>query len=93
MTDAGVVVEHVHASVGLEHLRGQRVDGAGVAVPPAATMPSRTTSADSPSRSATCTFAPSRANSCALDRPMPEPAPVTTTIFPPNSPALIIAAG
>src|SRR3954468_1277019 len=43
-----------------------------------------TASADSPFTSATCTFAPSFANSSALARPIPEPAPVTTTTLPAN---------
>src|SRR3954469_19196783 len=43
-----------------------------------------TASADSPFTSATCTFAPSFANSSALARPIPEPAPVITTTLPAN---------
>src|SRR3954453_2074301 len=50
--------------------------------PPRATSSPTTASADSPLMSATCTLAPRRENSIALERPMPDPAPVTTTILP-----------
>src|SRR4051794_19912066 len=53
--------------------------------PPRATTSPTTDSADSAFTSATCTFAPSFENSIALERPMPEPAPVTTTILPSKS--------
>src|SRR3954451_17975353 len=43
-----------------------------------------TASAASRFTSATCTFAPSFAKSSALARPIPEPAPVTTTTLPAN---------
>src|SRR4051794_3830259 len=50
--------------------------------PPRATTSPTTDSADSAFTSATCTFAPSLEKSIALERPMPDPAPVTTTILP-----------
>ena len=41
--------------------------------------------------SATTTFAPSRANSSAIARPMPEPAPVTTAVRPSKLRPLVIS--
>ena len=39
-------------------------------------------------RPTSATWAPSEANSCAVQRPMPLPPPVTTTVWPSNKPGL-----
>ena len=91
VTHAGVVVEHVHGAVLGEHApppaprrrprrrsppcaRGRRR--------PAPGSPRERDSARAPSRSTTCTLAPRRANRSAVERPIPEPAPVITTTLP-----------
>ena len=56
-----------------------------VAWPPAAWISPATPVALASSTSTTCTLAPRRASSSAVERPMPEPAPVTTATLPAKS--------
>ena len=58
------------------------------AVPPAAVIASTTSSARAGSTSFTATLAPSAANRSATARPMPWPAPVTSTLCPANRPLI-----
>jgi hypothetical protein len=68
------------------------------AVPPAASISATTALAVSALTSATTTLAPSPANRSAAARPMPEPAPVTTTLLfsnplppmPTSAPAVLL---
>ena len=53
-----------------------------MAIPPAATISPATASTPSASRSVTATRAPSSAKRCAIARPMPLAAPVTSTTLP-----------
>ena len=52
------------------------------ALPPAVPISAATLLAASPSMSSTARLAPSRAKPAAMARPMPEPAPVTTAMWP-----------
>src|SRR5262249_40350691 len=56
--------------------------GAGIAVPPAFSISAHTDLALPSLISFTATRAPALANSSAIARPIPEPAPVTTARFP-----------
>ncbi|MNT10522.1 hypothetical protein D3C72_1453570 [compost metagenome] len=57
-----------------------------LALPPAASISARTASSFSGLRPTSTTWAPSEASSCAVQRPMPEPPPVTTMHCPANRP-------
>jgi hypothetical protein len=98
VADAGIVVEDVDRPGRGEYPLGEPLDRAGVGdverigggdAAPGLDL-ARTRSAASPSRSLAWTLAPSRPNSSAVARPIPDPAPVITTTAPENS---AIAAG
>ena len=57
-----------------------------VAAPPSASISRATAAPLSSCQSDTTTLAPSRANSSALARPMPEPPPVTIAVLPGSLP-------
>src|SRR4029079_6575769 len=89
LADARIVDQHIQPAMRFADRLHQRFDLSGVgdidlgedAAPFALTMASPTSFAASPSRSATTTKAPSRANVSAMARPIPAPPPVTRAIL------------
>ena len=90
MPDPRVVVQDVDGPVFGEDRLGQSLDLGGVGdvqrvrdgAPPAAAISAVTLCAASPFRSATWTRAPRWASRSAVERPIPDPAPVTTATLP-----------
>ena len=91
---AGVVDERVDAAVAREYGGDRRLHRASSRMsqtcvehaPPALSISARTASSLAAVRPTIATAAPSDASSCAVQRPIPEPPPVTTATWPRSRP-------